>query len=66
MKAVSRKLSRRRFLLAVGAGGAASAAALLATSNSTRPAPVSGKGKRATRGYHASAHVNTYYRTTKV
>lgn len=66
MKAVSRKLSRRSFLLAVGAGGAASAAALLATRSSTQPAPASGKGKRATRGYRASEHVNTYYRTTKV
>ena len=66
MKAGSRKLSRRRFLLAVGAGGAASAAALLPTRNPTRPAPVSGQGKRATRGYHASAHINTYYRTAKV
>jgi hypothetical protein len=66
MKAVSRKLSRRSFLLAIGAGGAASAAALLVTRTSTQPAPASGKGKRATRGYHASEHVNTYYRTTKV
>ena len=27
---------------------------------------VSGTGKRAGRGYHASAHVQNYYRTTKV
>jgi hypothetical protein len=27
---------------------------------------MSGRGKRATRGYHASEHVNTYYRTTKI
>jgi hypothetical protein len=26
----------------------------------------SGKGKRATRGYHATEHVNNYYRTAKV
>ena len=66
MKAVSRKLSRRSFLLAVGAGSAASAAALLATGRSTPSAPDSRQGKRATRGYHASEHVSTYYRTAKV
>ena len=58
------KLSRRNFLLTVGAGGAATAAAVV-TSNSTPPAE-SGSGKRATRGYHATEHVNNYYRTTKV
>ena len=58
------KLSRRNFLLAVGAGGAATAAAVVTTKGS---APViSGKDKRATRGYHATEHVNNYYRTTKV
>ena len=59
------KLSRRNFLLAVGAGGAATAAAVVATKNNTAPA-TSGSGKRATRGYHATEHVNNYYRTTKV
>ena len=58
------KLSRRNFLLAVGAGGAATAAAIVATKDS--PPVQSGKGKRATRGYHATEHVNNYYRTTKV
>ena len=60
----SLRLSRRNFLLTVGAGGAATAAAVVATKKST-PA-VSGKGKRATRGYHATEHVNNYYRTAKV
>jgi hypothetical protein len=58
------KLSRRNFLLTVGAGGAATAAAIV-TSKST-PSAKSGEGKRATRGYHATEHVNNYYRTTKV
>jgi hypothetical protein len=65
MKAATRKLARRSFLLAVGAGGAATAAAVVATKKSSR-ATTSGSGKRATRGYHASEHVHTYYRTTKV
>jgi hypothetical protein len=58
-------LSRRNFLLTVGAGGAATAAAIVARS----PAGVSQeekKDKRATRGYQASEHINNYYRTTKV
>ena len=59
------KLSRRNFLLAVGAGGAATAAAIVATKNPNSAAQTS-KDKRATRGYQASEHVNNYYRTTKV
>ncbi len=59
------RLSRRKFLLTVGAGGAATAAAIVAkNAPSTTQAP--DKSKRATRGYHASEHVNNYYRTTKV
>ena len=59
------RLSRRNFLLTVGAGGAATAAAIVATKN---PVPSAGtsKDKRATTGYQASEHVNNYYRTTKV
>ena len=60
------KLSRRNFLLAVGAGGAATAAAIVATKDPSSAAQTS-NDKRATRGYQAdSAHVNNYYRTTKV
>ena len=58
------KLSRRNFLLTVGAGGAATAAAIVATKSPS--APQTGKEKRATSGYQASEHVNNYYRTTKV
>lgn len=59
------KLSRRNFLLTLGAGGAATAAAIVATKTSPTSAE-SSKDKRATRGYHATEHVNNYYRTTKV
>jgi hypothetical protein len=61
----TKRLSRRNFLLAVGAGGAATAAAIVAREVPQAP-PLSGRGKRATRGYHASEHVNHYYRTTKI
>ena len=61
----TKRLSRRNFLLTVGAGGVTSAAAMVV--KNAPPAPsMSGHGKRATRGYHASEHVNTYYRTTKI
>jgi shikimate 5-dehydrogenase len=62
----SKRLTRRNFLLTLGAGGAATAAAIVATkSPSSKPAPAT-NDKRATRGYQSSEHVNNYYRTTKV
>ena len=61
----AKRLSRRNFLLTVGAGGAATAAAIVAQPAATLQ-PASGKDKRASRGYEASEHVNNYYRTAKV
>jgi hypothetical protein len=61
----TKRLSRRNFLLAVGAGGAATAAAIVAT-KSTPAKPANPQDKRATRGYQASEHISNYYRTTKV
>ena len=60
------KLSRRTFLLSVGAGGAAAAAAVVATRPAGDMVEKAEDDKRATRGYQASAHVSNYYRTTKV
>ena len=60
----AKRLSRRNFLLAASAGGVVTAAAIVAK-NSASPQPTD-KSKRETRGYHASEHVNNYYRTTKV
>jgi hypothetical protein len=62
-------LSRRNFLLTVGAGGAATAAAIVAKNAATgNPTgnPAGGKDKRATSGYKVSEHIENYYRTTKV
>jgi hypothetical protein len=57
-------LSRRNFLLTVGAGGAATAAAIV---GSKATAPALGKtDRRATGGYKVSEHISNYYRTTKV
>ncbi|HXM83052.1 MAG TPA: twin-arginine translocation signal domain-containing protein [Burkholderiales bacterium] len=61
----TKRLSRRNFLLTVGAGGAATAAAIVAR-NPASTALEKDKGKRATRGYQPNDHVNNYYRTTKV
>jgi hypothetical protein len=61
----AKRLSRRNFLLTVGAGGVATAAAVVATKGPSPDATVS-KDKRATRGYQSSEHVSNYYRTTKV
>jgi hypothetical protein len=57
-------LSRRNFLMTVGAGGAATAAAIVGTKASV-PAP-GGADKRATEGYKVTQHIRNYYRTTKV
>ena len=62
----TKRLSRRNFLLAVGAGGAATATAIVVNNKSQEQQPATGSGKRATRGYQATAHVNHYYRTAKV
>lgn len=60
------KLSRRNFLLTLGAGGAASAAAIVAkTAPQAQPAD-GADDKKKTRGYHSSEHIRNYYRTTKV
>jgi len=62
----SPRLSRRNFLLTVGAGGAATAAAIAAKTAPGVPGGAAAEGKRPSRGYRTSEHVNNYYRTTKV
>jgi len=62
----TKRLTRRNFLLTLGAGGAATAGAIIASKSSPSAATPSAKDKRATRGYQASEHVNNYYRTAKV
>ena len=62
----TRRLSRRNFLLALGAGSAVTAAATVAKDIPEARAACGNDDKRATRGYHASQHVNAYYRTVKI
>ncbi|HVB49149.1 MAG TPA: twin-arginine translocation signal domain-containing protein [Burkholderiales bacterium] len=60
------RVSRRNFLLTLGAGGAATAAAVIAKAAPERPVATADRAGRAARGYRESAHVTRYYRTTKV
>jgi hypothetical protein len=59
------KLSRRNFLLTVGAGGAATAAAVV-TGTKALPGGSGAADKHGSRGYQETARVNNYYRTAKV
>lgn len=65
MKASKAKLSRRHFLLAVGAGTAASAAAIVAKKEADSGASRD-KGLESKKGYQLTEHVRNYYRTAKV
>jgi len=66
MKPVQAKLSRRNFLIAVGAGSAATVAAVAGKAVSQPKAAAMGTDKRRGKGYEETAHVRNYYRTTQV
>jgi hypothetical protein len=64
MKKPDRKLSRRNFLLAVGAGGASATVALV---SKQREQAADGSAKpKTSQGYRLTEHVQNYYRTAKV
>jgi nitrous oxide reductase len=61
------KLSRRNFLIAAGVGGVATAAAIAGqTATPDKPQAAASKDKRGGKGYQETAHVRSYYNTTKV
>ena len=64
MKSPHSKLTRRSFLLAVGAGGATATAALVGK-QATQPSK-SPEATGESRGYRLTEHVKKYYETTKV
>ena len=64
MKASQSRLSRRKFLLAVGAGGVATAAVV--AGNSKPAQPKKAEAVSGSKGYQLTAHVRKYYETTKV
>lgn len=61
----AQRLTRRNFLLTLGASGAATAAAVVAGSKTRQP-EVEAQQKPASAGYQASSHIRNYYRTAKV
>ncbi|MCZ7564864.1 MAG: formate dehydrogenase [Burkholderiales bacterium] len=60
------KLSRRKFLLAAGAGSAATVAAIAAKTVPQAETAAAGTGATKRKGYQLSEHVRRYYETTKV
>lgn len=61
------RLSRRSFLLAVGAAGGATAAAIAGRAVTVdEPKTVASTDKRRGKGYQETAHVRSYYNTAKV
>jgi len=65
MKSPDRKLSRRSFLLAAGAGGVAATAAVVA-GKSSQGGPKKTEVVSGSKGYHVTEHIRKYYDTTKV
>jgi shikimate 5-dehydrogenase len=63
MKSSQSRLSRRNFLLAVGAGGAATAAVVATKSSQTQPKKA--EAVAGSKGYQLTEHVRKYYDTTK-
>ena len=64
MKKPDRKLSRRTFLAAVGAGGASAAVALVSKEKGQGTATPA--KSESSKGYRLTEHVQNYYRTAKV
>jgi hypothetical protein len=58
--------NRRKFLLAAGLGGAGAAAALVSATSKTPAAQGEVPAVDKTSGYRLTAHIEKYYKTTKV
>ena len=64
MKSSPSRLSRRNFLLAVGAGGVATAAVV--ATKGPQAQPKKAEAVTGSKGYQLTEHVRKYYDTTKV
>lgn len=62
----SKRISRRHFLFAAGAGGAAATVLVVARKGDLPVQPTKAKSPPAGNGYHVTEHIRNYYRTTKV
>lgn len=65
MKKPDRKLSRRNFLVALGAGGASATVAMVAKDKTDETGRRAGAADEH-KGYRLTEHIEKYYRTTKV
>ena len=63
---MSTRMSRRKFLAAVGVGGAATAAVVASKSGNAPEQAVAKVDGQQGKGYQLTAHVRRYYETTKV
>ncbi len=64
MKTPASRLSRRNFLLTVGAGGVATAAVVAGKNPQSQPKKA--ESVSGSKGYQLTEHVRKYYSTTKV
>lgn len=64
--AKSTDLKRRRFLLAIGAGGAGAAAAAAQPLAAIQPEAAAAPANEAAQGYRETEHVLDYYATTRI
>ena len=62
----AKTIQRRKFLLAAGLGGAGAAAALAAATSKTPAAKGEAPAVDKASGYRLTAHIEKYYKTTKV
>ncbi len=60
----AKRISRRHFLFAAGAGSAA--ATVMVAGRKSDPVAQPEKPPVAGNGYHVTEHIRNYYRTTKV
>jgi hypothetical protein len=65
MKSSASKLSRRKFLLAFGAGGVATTAAVV-SSKGPQTQPKKAEAVTGSKGYHVTEHIKKYYSTTRI
>lgn len=66
MNKTQSKVSRRNFLLTLGTGGVAATAAMIGGAPDAPTASSSRKTPAAGQGYRLTAHISSYYRTTKI
>jgi hypothetical protein len=65
MKISKAKLSRRHFLMGIGAGTAATAAGVVGTKKDIAGSPED-QNLESKKGYQVTEHVRNYYRTAKI